>query len=50
VGAWAKFSRAEIPGTALLAMPFYLLWKVPLYFAFLLRPQTRWLKTERDNG
>jgi cellulose synthase/poly-beta-1,6-N-acetylglucosamine synthase-like glycosyltransferase len=49
IGTWAKFSRAEIPGTALLAMPFYLLWKVPLYLAFLFRPQTRWLKTERDN-
>ncbi|MBF2018728.1 MAG: glycosyltransferase [Hydrococcus sp. C42_A2020_068] len=48
LGAWAKFSRAEIPATALLAMPFYLLWKIPLYFAFLIRPQTMWRKTERD--
>lgn len=48
ISAWAKFSRTEIPAKVLLAMPFYLLWKIPLYFAFLIRPQNRWLKTERD--
>jgi cellulose synthase/poly-beta-1,6-N-acetylglucosamine synthase-like glycosyltransferase len=50
LGAWAKFSRTEIPATALLAMPFYLLWKIPLYFAFLVRPQTTWRRTERDKA
>lgn len=50
MSAWAKFARRDIPGTTLLAMPFYLLWKIPLYFAFLIRPQTRWLRTERDSA
>ncbi|MDJ0659790.1 MAG: glycosyltransferase [Crocosphaera sp.] len=45
---WAKFGRQEIPGFALLTIPFYLLWKIPLYFAFLIRPQSQWVRTERD--
>ncbi len=46
--SWAKFGRKEIPGFALLTIPFYLLWKIPLYFAFLVRPQSKWVRTERD--
>ncbi len=48
IGSWAKFCRADIPGRTLLAVPFYILWKVSLYPAFLIKPQSRWLKTERD--
>jgi hypothetical protein len=48
VGAWAKFGRADLPVMALLAVPAYILWKVPLYLAFLVRPQTKWIRTERD--
>jgi cellulose synthase/poly-beta-1,6-N-acetylglucosamine synthase-like glycosyltransferase len=48
VGAWAKFGRADLPVLTLLAVPFYLLWKIPLYLAFLVRPQTKWIRTERD--
>ena len=48
VSAWAKFGRADISGLTLLAIPFYILWKIPLYFAFLIRPQSKWVRTERD--
>jgi cellulose synthase/poly-beta-1,6-N-acetylglucosamine synthase-like glycosyltransferase len=48
VGAWAKFGRADLPVLTLLAVPFYILWKIPLYLAFLVRPQTKWIRTERD--
>jgi cellulose synthase/poly-beta-1,6-N-acetylglucosamine synthase-like glycosyltransferase len=48
VGAWAKFGRADLPALTLLAVPFYILWKIPLYLAFLVRPQTKWIRTERD--
>ena len=48
VGAWAKFGRADLPLLTLLAVPFYVLWKIPLYLAFLVRPQTKWIRTERD--
>jgi cellulose synthase/poly-beta-1,6-N-acetylglucosamine synthase-like glycosyltransferase len=49
LGAWAKFGRAELPLAALLAVPFYILWKIPLYLGFLIRPQTKWIRTERDS-
>lgn len=48
VSAWAKFGRDDLPVLTLLAVPFYILWKIPLYLAFLVRPQTKWIRTERD--
>ena len=48
VGAWAKFGRKTIPGSVLLAIPVYILWKIPLYIAFIVRPQKKWVRTERD--
>ncbi|NJR58579.1 MAG: glycosyltransferase family 2 protein [Cyanobacteria bacterium CRU_2_1] len=48
LSAWAKFGRAELPAKTLLAIPFYLLWKIPLYLAFIVKPQTKWVRTERD--
>ena len=46
--AWARFCRAELPFATLLSVPLYVLWKLPLYFAFLVKPQTKWVRTERD--
>lgn len=48
IGAWVKFGRTDLPVMTLLAVPLYLLWKIPLYLAFLLQPQTKWIRTERD--
>jgi cellulose synthase/poly-beta-1,6-N-acetylglucosamine synthase-like glycosyltransferase len=48
LAAWVGFGRTELPVRALLAAPLYLLWKIPLYFAFLVRPQTEWVRTDRD--
>jgi hypothetical protein len=48
VGAWAKVGRADISGTTLLSVPFYILWKIPLYLGFILKWQTKWVPTERD--
>ena len=48
VGAWAKFGRADLPVLTLLAVPLYILWKIPLYLAFLVLRQTKWIRTERD--
>lgn len=48
--AWAKFGRVDLPLRELLATPFYILWKVPLYFNFLIRPQKTWVRTERDQS
>ncbi|MBW4578313.1 MAG: glycosyltransferase [Tildeniella nuda ZEHNDER 1965/U140] len=46
--SWAKFARHKLPLSTLLAVPLYVLWKVPLYIAFLVKPQTKWVRTERD--
>lgn len=48
IGAWAKFGREDLPATMLLAIPFYIFWKIPLYFSFVVRRQTKWIRTERD--
>ncbi|QDU70707.1 glycosyltransferase family 2 protein [Mucisphaera calidilacus] len=34
----------------LLAVPLYILWKIPLYLRFLVARQTTWVRTQRDNG
>ncbi len=46
--AWAKFSRKILPFSALLSVPTYILWKIPLYLKFLVRPQQSWVRTKRD--
>jgi cellulose synthase/poly-beta-1,6-N-acetylglucosamine synthase-like glycosyltransferase len=46
--AWAKFGRADLPARTLIAIPLYILWKIPLYLKFLNRPQTQWVRTDRD--
>lgn len=46
--AWYKFGRKQVSLKTLLTIPLYLLWKVPIYFFFLSRPQKEWVKTERD--
>jgi cellulose synthase/poly-beta-1,6-N-acetylglucosamine synthase-like glycosyltransferase len=48
MGAWIKFGRDCIPLHSLLSIPLYILWKIPLYFKFLIRPQTAWVRTDRD--
>ena len=48
IGAWSKFGRADISGSTLLSIPFYILWKIPLYQGFILKRQTKWVRTERD--
>ena len=48
VGSWAKFGYDELPALTLLAVPFYIVWKIPLYLAFLMQRQTTWSRTERD--
>jgi cellulose synthase/poly-beta-1,6-N-acetylglucosamine synthase-like glycosyltransferase len=46
--AWAAFGRETIPFRYLLAVPLYVLWKVPLYAAFFIKGrQKTWERTER---
>jgi cellulose synthase/poly-beta-1,6-N-acetylglucosamine synthase-like glycosyltransferase len=50
ITAWAKFARTDLPLLQLLAVPLYIVWKIPLYLAFLLKPQTSWIRTKRHTS
>jgi cellulose synthase/poly-beta-1,6-N-acetylglucosamine synthase-like glycosyltransferase len=45
---WFKFGRPGLPFTVLLAAPFYVLWKVPIYLTLLFKRQQLWNRTERS--
>jgi len=47
--AWYKFGREELSATELLKIPLYILWKIPLYFKFLSKRESQWIRTERDD-
>ena len=46
--SWLRFGRSDLPLKNLVAIPFYILSKIPIYLKFLVKPQSRWLKTERE--
>jgi cellulose synthase/poly-beta-1,6-N-acetylglucosamine synthase-like glycosyltransferase len=46
--AWLRFGREVLPPAGLLAAPVYVLGKVPIYLAFVVRRQRAWVRTERD--
>ncbi|WP_416672412.1 glycosyltransferase family 2 protein [Egbenema bharatensis] len=48
LAGWFRFGRTVLPAQTLLSIPLYLLWKIPLYLAFLFKPQTEWVRTDRD--
>ncbi len=48
LAAWVKYGRTVLPPAALLAAPWYILAKLPIYLGFLVRPQRAWVRTERN--
>ena len=46
--SWRRFGRAQISGGRLLLIPFYIVWKLPIYLGAMLRPERRWIRTRRD--
>jgi glycosyltransferase involved in cell wall biosynthesis len=45
---WARYGRKTIPFRYLLLVPLYMIWKVPLYAAFVFgRRERQWRRTER---
>ena len=49
--AWLRFGRDTVSPLALISIPFYVLWKLPLYAGLLLRGrQKTWERTERASG
>lgn len=45
---WWRFGREQLSARRLLLIPVYVLWKLPLYLAAALRPEQRWIRTDRD--
>jgi hypothetical protein len=46
--AWARFAREVVPASALLLVPFYVAWKLPLYGLLMLKGKQRtWERTAR---
>jgi cellulose synthase/poly-beta-1,6-N-acetylglucosamine synthase-like glycosyltransferase len=46
--AWFKFGRTDLPARTLVTIPFYIVWNLGIYLSFLFKPQTTWVRTERD--
>lgn len=46
--AWLKYGREIIPFRKLMAVPLYILWKIPLYVGYLFKRQTAWVRTARE--
>jgi cellulose synthase/poly-beta-1,6-N-acetylglucosamine synthase-like glycosyltransferase len=44
---WIKFGRRTLPASTLPAALAYVAWKIPMYFAFLFRPEKKWVRTAR---
>lgn len=47
--AYVQFARQDISIKSFALIPFYLLWKIPLYFSFLFKPQTKWIRSARGD-
>jgi cellulose synthase/poly-beta-1,6-N-acetylglucosamine synthase-like glycosyltransferase len=50
LASWMKFGRRQLPFTQILAVPLYVIWKLPIYLSLPFRPQRAWLRTERKTS
>ena len=48
LSGWIVFCRRQVRWQALLAAPGYILWKMPIYLGFLIKRQSEWIRTQRD--
>ena len=48
IAAWAKFAQSDLELQALLSVPVYILWKIPVYLKFITEPQVEWVRTRRQ--
>jgi cellulose synthase/poly-beta-1,6-N-acetylglucosamine synthase-like glycosyltransferase len=45
--AWFREGREQMQTATWLLLPFYIIWKIPIYLAVLLRPERDWTRTDR---
>lgn len=48
--AWYRYGQADLSLRQMVMLPLYILWKIPLYVAFLIRPEKQWIRTQRDGA
>lgn len=48
LAAWWREGRANLSIRSLLLIPFYIVWKIPIYFGFFTSRQTDWNRTRRE--
>lgn len=49
LAAWVRFGQTDLSTLTLLTIPLYIVWKIPLYFRFLIKPQRKWIRTSRES-
>ena len=50
LAAWVRFGRDTITAGELATVPFYVLWKIPVYVGYVLRRERSWVRTAREPG
>jgi cellulose synthase/poly-beta-1,6-N-acetylglucosamine synthase-like glycosyltransferase len=45
---WVRFGRQLLTFSALISIPRYILWKIPIYLRFINQRETNWIRTERQ--
>jgi len=48
LAAWAVYGRQLLRPAALLRLPLYVMWKLPLYLRFITGRESRWVRTRRE--
>jgi len=48
LSSWARFAQSDLSLKMLLRIPFYILWKIPVYLKFITEPQVEWVRTSRQ--
>jgi cellulose synthase/poly-beta-1,6-N-acetylglucosamine synthase-like glycosyltransferase len=48
--AWVGYGRSDLRLAQLVMVPVYILWKIPLYIMYMLKPQKQWVRTQRDSA
>ncbi len=48
IGAWAKFGRSDVSLLTLLAVPFFVLRKIPIFVKFVVKRQIDWVRGYRN--
>lgn len=48
LAAWWRFAGDDLPLGAMLSIPAYMLWKVPVYLRFVKSKEKNWVRTDRE--